>query len=55
VIEEEERNIHRMAEMNKRGRAEKAQTLAALDELGKKVAAIRQGLKEITVKAQQAA
>jgi len=55
VIEDEERNIHRMAELNKRGRAEKAQTLAALDELGKKVAAIRQGLKEITVKAQQAA
>ena len=55
VIEDEERNIHRIAELNKRGRAEKAQALTALDDMARKVTAIRQGLKEITVKAQQAA
>lgn len=54
VIEEEERNIHRMSELNKRGRAEKTQALATLDDLTRKVTTIRQGLKEITVKAQQA-
>jgi hypothetical protein len=55
VIEEEERNIHRMSDLNKRSQADKAQALAMLDDLVRKVTAIRQGLKEITVKAQQAA
>ncbi len=55
VIEDEERNIHKMSELNKRSQAEKSQALATLDDLGRKVTAIRQALKEITVKAQQAA
>ena len=55
VIEEEERNIHKMSDLNKRSQAEKSQALAMLEDLGRKVAAIRQALKEITVKAQQAA
>jgi hypothetical protein len=53
VIEEEERNIQKMVELNKRSQAEKAQSLAMLDDASKKLALQRQALKDVLAKVQQ--
>jgi hypothetical protein len=47
VIEAEERNLQAMAELNKRSRVEKVQTLAALDAARRTVAAQRRLLRGV--------
>lgn len=53
VINEEEQNIRKLLELNKRGRAEKAQSLGVLDNASRKMATLRQALKDSMVQLQQ--
>jgi len=55
VIDEEEQNIRKMVELNKRSRTDKTRILAALDEATRTIAEQRQTLKGMLVRALQTA